>query len=83
MFDLAKAGQLEDSEAQYFEHDYARAVRLLRQSADKGNAPAQNRLASMYFSGGRGVPQDAAEAAIWYRKAADQGDAPWRRLILV
>jgi len=25
---------------------------------------------------GQGVPQDYAEAVKWYRKAADQGDAP-------
>ena len=28
------------------------------------------------FSNGRGVPQDYAEAARWYRLAADRGDAP-------
>src|SRR5208337_3875641 len=75
MFGLAKAGQLEDGEAAYFKHDYAKAVRLLRPLADKGNAPAQNRLASIYFWGGHGVPQDAAQGAHWYRKAADQGNA--------
>jgi len=34
---------------------------------------SQNRLAAMY-SAGLGVQQDFAEAAKWYRKAADQGD---------
>jgi len=47
MFGLAKAGQLEDGEAAYFKHDHAEAVRLLRPLADKGNAAAQNRLASI------------------------------------
>jgi uncharacterized protein len=75
MFGLAKAGQLEDGEAAYFKHDYATAVRLLRPLADKGNAAAQNRLASIYFWGGHGVPQDPAQAALWYRKAGDQGNA--------
>jgi hypothetical protein len=28
----------------------------------------------MYYNG-KGVPQDYAEAARWYRKAADQGNA--------
>jgi len=74
MFGLAKAGQLEDGEAAYFKHDYAKAVRLLRPLADKGSAPAQNRLASIYFWGGYGVPQDPAQAAQWYRKAGDQGN---------
>jgi TPR repeat protein len=81
MFGLAKAGQLEDGEAAYFNHDYAKAVRLLRPLADKGNAPAQNRLASIYFWGGHGVPQDPAQAALWYRKAGTKG-TPWRRLTL-
>ena len=27
------------------------------------------------YSNGQGVPQDYVEAARWYRKAADQGDA--------
>jgi TPR repeat protein len=75
MFAFAKAGQLEDGEAAYFKHDYASAVRLLRPLAERGNAPAQNRLASIYFWGGHGVQQDAAQAALWYRKAADQGNA--------
>jgi len=74
-FAFAEAGQFEDGEAAYFKHDYANATRLLRPLADAGNAPAQNRLASIYFWGGHGVPQDAAQAAQWYRKAADQGNA--------
>jgi uncharacterized protein len=50
-------------------------VRLLHPLADSGNAPAQNRLASIYFWGGHGVTQDAAQAVLWYGKAADQGNA--------
>jgi hypothetical protein len=30
---------------------------------------------------GQGVPQDYAEAAIWFRKAADQGDAAAQSLL--
>ena len=74
-FAFAEAGQLEAGEAAYFKHDYANAMRLLRPLADAGNAPAQNRLASIYFWGGHGVQQDAAQAALWYRRAADQGNA--------
>jgi TPR repeat protein len=73
-FAFAKAGQLEDGEAAHFKHDYANAMRLLRPLADAGNAPAQNRLASIYFWGADGVPQNSAEAAQWYRKAADHGN---------
>jgi TPR repeat protein len=29
----------------------------------------------MQFNDGRGVPQDCAEAAKWYRLAAEQGNA--------
>jgi hypothetical protein len=28
------------------------------------------------YRDGQGVPQDYAQAAFWYRKAAEQGDAP-------
>ena len=41
----------------------------LRKTADLGNADAQYRLGLMYDKG-LGVPQDYAEAAKWYRKAA-------------
>jgi uncharacterized protein len=74
-FAFAEAGQLEDGEAAYFKHDYANAMRLLRPLADGGSAAAQNWLASIYFWGGHGVPQNAAQAAQWYRKAADHGNA--------
>ena len=30
------------------------------------------------FADGRGVAQDYAEAAIWYRMAADQGNGYWQ-----
>ena len=36
-----------------------------------GEAGSHYELASMYARG-EGVPQDAAEALVWYRKAADQ-----------
>ena len=36
--------------------------------------PTQKNLGTMYYNG-QGVPQDYAQAAYWYRKAADQGDA--------
>ena len=35
---------------------------------------AQVKLADIYLEG-RGVPQDYTEAAEWYRRAAEQGDA--------
>jgi Sel1 repeat len=46
--------------------------RLLRSLAEQGDATAQSRLGDMYEDG-HGVPQDYAEAVLWYRRAADQG----------
>ena len=41
--------------------------------AEQGHAPSQAGLGFMYREG-QGVPQDDAEAARWYRLAAEQGD---------
>ena len=49
-------------------------IRKIRISAEQGDAEAQLRLGIMY-SKGKGVPQDYKEAAKWFRKAADQGNA--------
>jgi len=46
--------------------DHAEAVKLFRLAAEQGYASAQNNLGFMYAYG-RGVPQDYAEAAKWYR----------------
>jgi hypothetical protein len=43
--------------------------------AIKGNAKAQYNLAQIYAKGEEGIAQDFVEAAKWYRKAAEQGDA--------
>jgi len=42
--------------------------------AEQGDAEAQFRLGDLYHSG-MDVPQDATEAAKWFRKAAEQGHA--------
>jgi len=42
--------------------------------AENGDVHAQAALGEMYQVG-RGVPQDNAKAARWYRKAAKQGEA--------
>jgi hypothetical protein len=49
-------------------------LKALQQKAEKGDAAAQSSQGSGDDSG-RGVPQDRAQAAAWYRKAAEQGDA--------
>ncbi len=51
----------------------AEAQKWLRLSAAQGYAPAEDRLASIYYFG-RGVPQDYSEAARWYRLAAEHGN---------
>ena len=48
-------------------------LEALLAAAGGGDAGAQYRLGRM-FSNGRGVAQDAAEAARWYRAAAEQGE---------
>ena len=53
---------------------YQDALRLCRPLAERGDPVAQNALAGLYYSGD-GVPQDDAEAARWYRLAAEQGHA--------
>jgi len=84
------AGPFEDARAAYVRGDYTTALRLLRPLADQGDKWAQGMLGTMYDEGsgvpqnyalrrlyekGHGVLQDYAEAAKWFRKAADQGYA--------
>ena len=53
--------------------DVSRTIdRLIKMSAESGDARAQFYFGRMYDSG-RGVPEDDVEAARWYRMAADQG----------
>lgn len=59
-------------DAAYSKGDYATALRLYRQLADRGNVSAQYVIGTMYFDG-RGVPQVYATAALWFRKAAERG----------
>ena len=62
------AGDFEDGMQFVLSKDYARAVQSFRKAAEDGNADAQFNLGVMY-SKGRGVEQDYARAAHWYRKA--------------
>jgi uncharacterized protein len=66
------AGALEDGIAAFRGGDYATAIQLLRQFAERGNPSAQFYLGFMYANA-RGVPKNYAEALKWYRLAADQG----------
>lgn len=52
--------------------DYARAVELWRQAANRGDTDAQSCLGYVYYVG-LGVAQSYENAATWYRKAAEAG----------
>jgi hypothetical protein len=76
---VARAGPFEDAQAADQKGDYATELQILRPLAEQGNALAQLGLGVMYANG-QGVPQDYAQAVVWYRKAAEQGDADASRL---
>ena len=65
----AVAGPIEDAEAAFDKGDYATAVRLWRPLADQGYGIAQSNLGLMY-SKGYGVPQNYAQAHMWFNLAA-------------
>ncbi len=50
-------------------------VDALRAMAESGDAHAQGLLGSFYLVGKNGVEKDEAQAAKWFLKAAEQGDA--------
>ncbi len=52
--------------------DYTAALEIWRPLAEQGEADAQYNLGHLYRQG-LGVPQDLAEAAKWYARAAGQG----------
>ena len=52
--------------------DYAAEVALIRPLAERGFAFAQFNMGVLYDNG-QGLPQDDAQAMVWYRKAAMQG----------
>jgi clan AA aspartic protease (TIGR02281 family) len=68
------ADPLEEAIVAYNRRDYAAALQLFQQSADKGSATAQFNVGAMYANG-QGVPQNYTEAVKWYGLAANQGSA--------
>jgi TPR repeat protein len=68
----ANVDALQEATTAYKKRDYPTALRLWRPLAEQGNAAAQKGLGELYEFG-LGVPKDEAEAAVWYRKAAEQG----------
>ena len=71
---LAKGQQLADQLATAAKSGNESALQRLTVMATGGNAVAQNNLGQIYYRGD-GVPQDLVTAALWYRKAAEQGFA--------
>lgn len=62
--------------------DYEEGVRMIKELANKGYAPAQYKLGMMYYESYRasedntgGIARDYKKAAEWYQKAAGQGNS--------
>src|SRR5581483_662160 len=70
----AVAGPYEDAGSAYQKGDYATALKLWRELAEKGDVLAQIRVGALYADG-EGVTRDYAEAVNWFRRAAEQGNA--------
>ena len=64
MFDAMRA---------YRVRDFATALRLWREEAQKGDAQAMVNAGEMYAYA-IGVPEDFAEAVRWFRRATETGD---------
>jgi TPR repeat protein len=60
----------------YRRGDFGTALRLFRQAADEGYAPAMSYLADMYGKG-EGTPPDFVAARQWYEAAWEQGADKW------
>ena len=71
---FAQAQSLGQGVAAFKRQDYVAASRSFIPLAERGDASAQSYLGFM-FETGRGVPQNYTEAAMWYRRAAEQGDS--------
>lgn len=68
------AGPMEDAKSAYARKDYARAVAIWKDLAEKGDAESQGQLGTMYEMG-KGVPQSSEVANLWFEKSAQQGNA--------
>ena len=70
----APTSGLQNGERALLAGGYRTALALLKPLAVQGNPVAQNLVGVMYDNG-QGVPQDYAQAVVWFRKAATQGFA--------
>jgi TPR repeat protein len=64
---------IDEGVAAYKRGDYKLAIQELTPLAEQGHGDVQYLLGRMYHTG-LGVPQDYAEATLWYRRAAEQGN---------
>ena len=71
----AVAGSVEDADEAYRRGHYQTALRLAEPLADGDDRAAQYRLGVMYERG-KGVTQDYAEAAKWYRSCGRHSMLP-------
>ena len=70
-----KAAEQGNADAQYALDSLAQSeYDNLRSKSESGDAEAQYQLGKTYYDG-RGVARDVAEAARWFKKAAEQGHA--------
>jgi len=67
----ARAAATDNAVKAMSQGDYERALKELRPLVEKNDPDAQC-LMGMMYDAGKGVPQDQAIAASWYRKAAEQ-----------
>ena len=67
-------------ETYYRTGDYPRAIKKVGPAAERGDARAQTYLGFMYQYG-RGVAQNYALAAYWYRRGAEQGNPMAQHLL--
>ena len=70
----AIADSLANAVQAYEAGDYAKASKLFRHLAKRGNTIAETDLGLMY-SNGQGTPQNLKEAVKWFRMAAERGNA--------
>lgn len=69
----AETPTVKDAEAAYDRALYAKALRIARPLAERGDPRAQHLLSLMYDLG-RGVEEDSCESTRWADKAARQGN---------
>lgn len=68
----AAEGDWDQARTAHERGDYAAELAIVRPLAEQGSPFAQFNLGVLYDQG-KGVPQDYAQAMIWYLKAAEQG----------